>query len=252
MLTAAFGLIGSWNSKMRTSGTRKQTIARAAGTSRAPRYVSLGKQPDVSYNGRTAIEVAWQNENVAILLDEVQAWAHSGRNTIGAKLWFEPAVCASVLVLAQSSMSSEVRVWRFGPSARTALVYRTERSNINIVECAGPAAVFPGEWFCTSRRTRGLPPPAVVWSLTELGLQMADFTAHEAMDRAADAGNHSEAQRIHAELMASEGQHDVDFARAELEDIRQAVGIQEELRERLLAEKEDELALLEEGSEDSG
>lgn len=64
MLTDAFGLIGYWNSKMRTSGQRKQTIARAAGTSRAPRDVSLGKQLDVF---RTAIEVAWQNENVARL-----------------------------------------------------------------------------------------------------------------------------------------------------------------------------------------
>ncbi|PWN21226.1 hypothetical protein BCV69DRAFT_282715 [Microstroma glucosiphilum] len=213
------------------------------GTERARTDTTLVKQPDECYLDAadvvfTAVEVSWKNENVARLVDEVHRWAEADCNAVGVKAW-DSAAGASILVVLRARDSDQVQVYRHGAKAQAALVLGTARSAALVIESPGPAAVIPGEWFCRSddEEKYGVPPPPVVWSLSALAAYIEHLQAN-----ASEQGEDEERQRIRRERAASLKQRQCRFLEIEIDDVRRAEGISEELRLRLLAEMERKLA----------
>lgn len=209
--------------------------------------VPLLKEPDESYvdcSERifTTIEVAWANEDVVHLLAVVNRWAEGDRNAIGVKLWRSSDARGSVLVLTQARKSTEVHVWRYGQQAKEVVLPPEGNHAATILERPGPAAVLPGEWFCTSLSSRNSPddrPPLIIWTLSELALRMESYYRAQHELRAPLGSEACRAmRRDRSEYFA---QRLIAYVQAEVDDIRCAEGISEELRERLLEEKEEEL-----------
>lgn len=232
-------------------GARSTTtsIARVKMNLESEQEVDLFKEADESYMDPsmeifTTLEVAWGNESVTHLLAVVNKWAQSDRNAIGVKVWRSSSsdAGASILVLTQARKLTKVHVWRYGSEAQEAVLPNHSGHSVAIVERPGPAAVVPGEWFCLTATTatgEDVPPPPVVWSLSELALEVESWYRAGPIMR---VGRGSGAQRITREERISHAQRRVACAQAEVDDIRSAEGIAEELRVRLLEERERRLA----------
>lgn len=85
----------------------------------------------------TVVEVAWSNENVARLIEEVHRWAEAGYNAIGCKIWGSTSAGISILVLARAGNSGQIQVWRVGKQASR-------------LSCASPRTA-PTSWSVTNR-----------------------------------------------------------------------------------------------------
>lgn len=193
----------------------------------------------------TVVEVAWSNENVAKLIEEVHRWAEAGRNAIGCKLWSSDSVGISILVVARARDSDRIQVWRFGEQAKQTFV-RQSKNGGDVVEYHGPAAILPGHWFCTRsrcRETRGIPPPPVVFPLSELALEMAENVAMVEAHRRSS----TDADAFHEEMGATYYERESRFAQAEIDDLTLVEGISEELRDRLLDKARETLECMMDG-----
>ncbi|PWN21227.1 hypothetical protein BCV69DRAFT_282716 [Microstroma glucosiphilum] len=220
--------------------------------------VALLKEPDETYVDRgericTTIEVAWANENLTHLLAVVSRWAESDSNAIGVKLWYSSHAGASIIVLTQARKSTQVHVWRYGSEAQEAVLSAdgNQAAATTVVEHPGPAAVVPGEWFClaaTSRKTRGTPPPPVVWSLSALAANVEHWQALGAPNQQ----DERQEQRVAAGRSTTWEQRKSRLLKMEIEDIRQAEGLSDALKESLLADLEEELAEREEELAEEG
>jgi hypothetical protein len=204
------------------------------------------KEPDDCYLGShrlvsTTVEVAWGNETMEQLLAEVNRWAESGRNAIGLKVWHSSDEGASILVLLQAEDSSDVQVWRYGQKAEDSLELCGARNTaLALVERSGPAAIVPGDWFTifgATEQTFGVDPPPVIWSLSQLAALIEEMVA----DRVEDEATGIERQRILAAREADAMQREARLTQREINDIRCADGISDQVREQLLREREEEL-----------
>ncbi|PWN21224.1 hypothetical protein BCV69DRAFT_308174 [Microstroma glucosiphilum] len=188
-----------------------------SGTIRATRMVTQNKEPDASFlDSRrvimTAVEVAWRNESLSKLLDELHRWSQSGRNGIGFKLWLSKVAGASIL------------------------------SRSVVIECHTPAVVLPAAWFCLDSGFEELserPPRPVIWSLSELALLLPILKTEDD----AEGLPAEEANPVLDELEANRQRMEFLYAQAEVDDLVVAEGLAEEVREELLQPLRDRLAL---------